>query len=968
MHCLTRHREATGNSVMISSNRKPGILHRLIVSANEASDLSTLLEAVLALTLEMLGFDGGGIYLADEKRGVAELQCFSGLPDGLDKEVRCVDKHTAPYSRVFIQKRPIFADDYERLNPDLVTKFGMRSVASIPLITRNRVIGALNVLKLSPHHFTGEEKDILNSIGRETAAAVSRMQSEVALRESERQFKELTDAIPETVYEIDKDGRITFVNRNAFESYGYSPEDVAKGINVLDLIAPEDLERAAANFQRIVKGDRLGYVDYKVKTKDGRHIPVSIISIPIMKNKEIRGFRGLVIDLRERKKSEELKEAALAALKRERDFSMRLIQASPAFFVAITPDGRVLMMNESMLHTLGFSADEVKGKKYLRTFVPEEERAELSGVFPRIMNSSGPSINENHVLTKDGKSLLVEWHGRPIFDARGEVEFFFGIGINITERKKAESQRETALDELAAEKERLAVTLYSIGEGVITANIRGKVVLVNRIAEELTGWKNDEAAGHPIDTVFSARDGKTGKPVTGLATRLLVNSEIAGYSSHAVLNSRSGTERLVAASGAPIRDRSGAIMGTVLVFRDITESITMEQELLKARNLESLSVLAGGIAHDFNNILTVILGNISLAKMQLEEKSVPYGLLIEAEKASQRARDLTQQLLTFSKGGAPIKKVTSIEGLLRDTVSFMLSGSNIRSRFSIPENLWPVRIDEGQISQVINNLVINAQHAMPTGGTIEIKGGNIVVPVQRHKGKKLSPLPLRSGKYVKITIRDHGLGIPPEHITKIFDPYFTTMQKGSGLGLATAYSIIQKHDGHIGVESQVGSGSIFTIYLPATEERPRKVPDNIFKLSRQKGRILLMDDDVKILNVASAIIEQIGYETETSLDGADAIKKYADALKSRHPFDAVIMDLTVPGGMGGREAVRKLREIDPAVKAIVSSGYSNDPVISDYKKFGFSGVVSKPYTIREMSAVIRAVVSGSKKRKRKKSP
>lgn len=368
--------------------------------------------------------------------------------------------------------------------------------------------------------------------------------------------------------------------------------------------------------------------------------------------------------------------------------------------------------------------------------------------------------------------------------------------------------------------------------------------------------------------------------------------------------------------------------------------------------LESVGILAGGIAHDFNNLLTAIVGNISLAKMRAGSEDKNLKMLIEAEKACFRAKELTQQLLTFSKGGAPIKKATHIDELVKDSAAFTLSGSMTRPEFYIMDNLWPVEVDEGQVSQVINNLILNANQAMYGGGIIEVRCENIVL------GKE-DTLPLTRGRYIKITVKDQGCGIAKEHLEKIFDPYFTTKKKGSGLGLSTTYSIVKKHDGHIAVESELGKGTAFYIYLPASEKEVSREKGAEEEHIAGKGRILVMDDEEVVREVAGGMAAHLGYEVDFAEDGAKAIELYRKAKKSGKSFDVVIMDLTIPGGMGGEEAMKKLLEIDPSVKAIVSSGYSNDPVMADYKKHGFSGVIAKPYKIAEMSSVINSVIHGT---------
>jgi len=388
---------------------------------------------------------------------------------------------------------------------------------------------------------------------------------------------------------------------------------------------------------------------------------------------------------------------------------------------------------------------------------------------------------------------------------------------------------------------------------------------------------------------------------------------------------------------------------TLNFLSDITEKRQLEEELLKAQKLESIGVLAGGIAHDFNNILASIMGNISLAKLDADPKDRIYDFLEKAEKASKRATGLTQQLLTFSRGGAPVKKVSSVSDVIVDCATFVLSGSKVRCDFDLPTDLWPVEIDVDQISQVIQNIIINADQAMPYGGIIRIRGANITVGANYG-------LPLTPGRYVKIAIQDLGSGIPEVYLNKIFDPYFTSKQNGVGLGLATAYSIIRRHDGHIGVESQIGVGTTFTVYLPtskeeaigASEEKRDPLPD--------RGKILAMDDEVMIRELIGHMLRRLGYDAEVARDGEEAVHLYRCAFEAGAPFDGVILDLTVPGAMGGKATLDKLREINPDVKAIVSSGYSNDPIMSNYKNYGFCGVVVKPFNMQKLSETLKSVL------------
>lgn len=364
------------------------------------------------------------------------------------------------------------------------------------------------------------------------------------------------------------------------------------------------------------------------------------------------------------------------------------------------------------------------------------------------------------------------------------------------------------------------------------------------------------------------------------------------------------------------------------------------QEMLKNQKLESLGLLAGGIAHDFNNILTVMLGNISLARKQLNNPEKVDQRLMAAQNASIRAQALTLQLLTFAKGGEPIKRLIQLNSLLKEAADFALHGTSLRCSFNFDRGLWPVEADEGQLSQVIHNLVINAVQAMPEGGILTIGSENV------RTGADVRAM-------VRIYVQDTGCGIPEENLTRIFDPFFTTKRRGSGLGLATSYSIIKKHGGEITVASRPGKGSTFSILLPAgSGELVEKQPDASV-LHRGEGRVLVMDDEVPLLETVQAMLEELGYQVECATSGNETIELYRKAMQEGNPFAAVILDLTIPGEMGGRETIALLREVDPHVTAVVSSGYSNNPVLSHFRDYGFSGMIHKPYELEELSQVMQ---------------
>jgi signal transduction histidine kinase/CheY-like chemotaxis protein len=431
----------------------------------------------------------------------------------------------------------------------------------------------------------------------------------------------------------------------------------------------------------------------------------------------------------------------------------------------------------------------------------------------------------------------------------------------------------------------------------------------------------------------------------------LKSGKVVGLADHAILISKNGTERHIGDSGAPIKNPKGEIIGVVLVFRDITLESKLQEDMARTERLESIGSLAGGIAHDFNNILTAIEGNIAIAKLHSGSESRILEYLDNAEKASNRAEDLTERLLTFAEGGDPVKKPTDLRKMLTETVRFALSGSKVTYSISAGENLWSVELDEGQMSQVIANIVTNAKDAMPGGGVVEMRAENETRVEDGQPGRP-------AGKYVRIEIKDRGTGIPKENLQRIFEPFFTTKPDGKGLGLAVAYSIVKKHDGWIDADSEVERGSTFRVFLPALESVPEHRCPAEAECTGGSGRILWMDDEELIREVGGEMLDHLGYSAESAEHGEKALEMFAAALRTKKPYDAVILDLTIPGGMGGKETMAKLRDIDPKVKAVVCSGYSNDPVMANHKEHGFEGVLPKPFKMAELGDVLARILNG----------
>lgn len=508
-----------------------------------------------------------------------------------------------------------------------------------------------------------------------------------------------------------------------------------------------------------------------------------------------------------------------------------------------------------------------------------------------------------------------------------------GIAGAVKQRRTEEAYRE-GQDRLRGIVENALDLICELGED-------GRYVYASASHASTMGYSTEDLLGrdffefvHPEEREWARREFQL-----SLASRSSVHLEVR-------YRHPSGAWRRLEINGKPYRSVTGDVLA-VLVSRDITRRKQVEDELLKSNKLESLGILAGGIAHDFNNILGILWSNISLAKLLARDQAMVVEHLAEAERVLTRARDMTKQLLTFARGGEPVKKTVSLADLVRESARFSLSGTGVAIQISEADDLWPVDVDEGQINQVFNNIFINAHQAMPEGGTITVSVENAYVTPDRG-----TPLP--AGRYVVASVRDTGIGMDSDTVARIFDPYFTTKPHGSGLGLTTAYSIVKKHNGHISASSQEGEGAVFTVYLPASTAGGSLIKAPAAELLNGSGRILVMDDEEAFRRSLVRLLREAGYEAAAACDGREAVELYSDALRQGHPYDAVIMDLTVRRGLGGKETIRRLRELDPNVRAIASSGYSDDPIMAEYESYGFAAVLAKPYTAGELAEALHA--------------
>ncbi|MFI5303515.1 MAG: PAS domain S-box protein [Nitrospiria bacterium] len=744
--------------------------------------------------------------------------------------------------------------------------------------------------------------------------------------------KPIEDAVQAGIAAADFPGKIIYVNSAFCRMVGWNEGELMGAKPPHPFWPAEAIKTISDDFYRRRSSlKEKSETEYQFQRKNGERFPVLVKSaLLIDRDGNKIGYVSSFTDISNQRLSE-------AKLQESHDLLNTIIEGTIDAIYLTDLKGRYLMMNSSGAQFLGKSSEEIIGKNMADFFSPkivEKFKEDHQSVF----NSGKIVTNENSITINGMDRTFLTTRG-PIRDHENKISGFFGISRDITDMKRAEEIMEKS-------EERLTAVIDNSTSVIFMKDLEGKFLLINRKYEDLFHISKKEIIGKTAYDVFPAE----------IANRLQVNDQ-------KVINNKTAIEfdetvplddglHHYLSVRFPLLDNKGEVYAICGISTDITDRKLREEDHLKIEKLESLGLLAGGIAHDFNNILTAIMGNISLAKSFLDSKEQLLNRLDDAEKATLRAAELSQQLLTFSKGGAPVKKIVSIQSLIEHVVHFTLSGSNVQSQLQFEEGLWPIEVDEGQMNQVIQNLIINAKQAMPSGGTIRIEVKNLSVTEQNSQDYEL-----RIGNYLTIFIHDQGIGIPKEYLSKIFDPYFTTKSEGSGLGLSITHSIIKRHQGIITADSSPKGGTTFIICLPASPLAP--APKGSLESDAMipgKGKILVMDDEESILSLAKEILTHLGYDVELVKDGIEAVRIFKKAKDSACSFDAVVTDLTVPGNISGVETLRRLREIDPQVAVIVSSGYYNDPAMADYKSFGFSDCLRKPYRAFEVSQTIKRVL------------
>ena len=802
----------------------------------------------------------------------------------------------------------------------------------------------------------------------------ARKQAELALRESEDRWRYALQGSAAGIWENNLVTGVTFYSDRSKEILGFQPGDISQRVeDWVSRIHPEDVEIGRRAMTEHLAGRRPFYqAEHRFRCKDGSYKWILSRGRAIF-DSEGRLLRvvGTHVDINERKLAEhELRtsEARYRLLFEHSPIAILEINDTPltdwmvllrhrgvtdlAAYVQDHPDERAVVVEPLRITSANAAAFRMVGAKNLQE------------VFERL-----PGMVTRDIIDFRLQATLAIWEGRNTLDREVTLRAMDGTPrrvhiyrwIPVVDGQPQYQRAQLALVDLTAvytaqqalmaERERMSVTLRAMVEGVMTVDHTGFVRYINESACTITGRTAADTIGRPLAEVCSLRHGRTeaALPLPDAAAR--AEGRVIELPPDTIIMGADGSRHPVEGRCAPMRDANGQDLGAVFVLRDVAEHVRLESELRRASNLESIGILAGGIAHDFNNILAIIMGNLTLALLDEQVKqSGGKRWLLEAERGAARARDLTQQLLTFAKGGEPVRTTVRLSDLVKEAAEFALHGSKVRCEFAIASGLRTAEVDKAQIGQVVQNLVINAVQAMPQGGVIRISLDNVTLATEQHG--TLAP-----GNYLKLSIADNGLGIHPDHLSRIFEPYFTTKNTGIGLGLATVYSIVKKHRGHITVESELEAGTTFHLWLPAAEEPalPRPPSQAPFAIG-MKGRVLFMDDEEPIRLMAAVLLGRLGLDPVIAEDGDEAVKLFRTARDEGRPFDAVVMDLTVPGGKGGLAALREMQAIDPAVRAIVSSGYSSDPVLANFREHGFRGMVAKPYRITDLANALRAVM------------
>jgi|GEM_PF-6661222 len=765
-----------------------------------------------------------------------------------------------------------------------------------------------------------------------------------ALQKSIERFDTIANLIPLSVFELDAEFNITYMNPWGIRKLGIAPAELLGKVNILSFFDTETSARIIQDAEAMLgPGESIGY-EYTLISRSGEKIDLLIHGAPRLVDGKLVGFQGIAVDITDIKR-------ARYELRSSTRLLEMMVESIPLGLMLVDKTMHIRLWNRAQEELTGQDRSDAFGRSLLDV-VPAFDQPELRQAYQSTLTNGEPAFLLYRPITtlrNNGEKFWLNYLIVPLKDDADEIHGFLQVTEDVT---RDHLSQET----IRRQKELLDTIIDNLPVGIFVKDAGDdyRFTLWNRQMERIIGFRADEVISH---NDFELIDPDLARKYRFDDERVIANGAVMDIPEEPA--SREHENIIVHTIKLPVKDTEGNPRLLLGILEDITDRKKLEEERMKLLKLESLGVLAGGIAHDFNNILMSLLGNLGMLKMNLKPPDENRAFVDEAERAVIRAKSLTMQLLTFAKGGAPIKETASIEEIVRDSATFVLRGSNVQCSFQFSADLWSVEVDKGQISQVVQNIVINADNAMPGGGLITITATNEVLP--RGLGELTGKKEDYTGpkRMVRIHFTDSGHGIPEKYLHRIFDPYFSTKQAGHGLGLAVVHSIVSKHGGHISVKSEADKGSTFTIWLPASVKAMKQTNEQE-SFVRGNGRILVLDDDRNIRVMIEKLLPKLGYETTTASSGEKAVELYRQAMEEGRPYNLALLDLTVPGGMGGVLVLEQIRAFDPNVKAVASSGYANDQVMTDPARFGFVDVLVKPFDLIRLSHIMHKVVEGKK--------
>ncbi|MCC6522538.1 MAG: PAS domain-containing protein [Polyangiaceae bacterium] len=835
---------------------------------------------------------------------------------------------------------------------------GQQSAVLVPLIGRKGILGGLSALgKQGGGCFTQHDLELLTMFANQVSIAIEnarlfeqvtremqeRKQAEEAAHESRNLLRQILNAMPHSVFWKDRESVYLGCNEVFARAVGLDAPSAIVGKTDFDLPWPSSEAQAyRSDDQEVITGKRTKlHIVEPLQQLDGSRIWIDTSKVPLLDREgTVFGVLGVFQDITTRKLAEE----------KLQNSERRLAESQKVARLGSWDLDLVHQRVDWSVET--YRLFDRSPEDFTPTFadfarcVHPEDRATMEKNLERALSSAAHPYHVTvRIINASGRPWVMEAIGEVRRDGDGVPLGIFGTAQDITERERAEEQ-------IRQNEQFIRSILNTVDEGFIVVDRDYRILTANHAYCVLSGEPRERVVGrHCYELLHRER-----QPCFVEGSHCAVRGVFATGEAQTALHKHrdaDGSVVYVETKAYPMKDAGGQVISAIETVTNITEKHLLEEERLKTQKLESIGTLAGGIAHDFNNLLQGMFGYISMAKVSVERPNEVLAMLDGVDNALHQAVKLTTQLLTFSRGGKPVMRRIDLRAVVEDSAKFTLSGSRSDLGLELPGDLWLVEADDGQVGQVIQNIVLNADQAMPTGGSVRVAARNVT------EDDAALPRALPRGNYVAISIQDSGVGIAAQDLDKIFDPYFTTKEKGSGLGLATSYSIVKNHGGLIDVRSQLGAGSTFTIYLPAAAGRTRTevAAAAARPVPGRTARILVMDDEELIRKLTGELLRVLGHDVAVARHGQEAVEAYERAMARGEPFDVVILDLTVRGGMGGEEALQRLRALDPAVKAIVSSGYSDDASMADHLAHGFKAYLKKPYDLDALREAVKSLLA-----------